>query len=114
MDVELDIYSGRENPRVALPAAEAAAFAAALAALPPAAPPGEEEPLGYRGLIVISPSPEIASARLWRGRVAIADRAGSVTWREDSGRALERRLVEAVTPSLDPALAAYLREAASR
>jgi hypothetical protein len=114
MEVELDIYSGRENPRVPLPAAAAEALASALASLPDAAAAAEPEALGYRGLVIAAPSAAIASLRIRGGRVAITDAAGAVAWREDAGRRLERRLIEAIAPSLEPALAAYLREATSR
>lgn len=55
VDVEVDIFSGRPNPRWTLSDADAALFFDRLSALPTTAARARSANLGYRGLIVSMP-----------------------------------------------------------
>jgi hypothetical protein len=54
MHVELDVFSGRPNPRWELSHAEVAELRTRLAGLPRCDQPTDEPALGYRGLILSS------------------------------------------------------------
>jgi len=105
MDVEVDLYSGRPNPRFHLGPATAAELMSRLAALPPLS--GRATPratLGYRGLRVDAGVTEstITEIVVSGGAVFVCDRAGTQRVLEDRERGLERWLVEASAGQLDP------------
>lgn len=113
MDVEVDLYSGRPNPRFRLEPAAAAELMRRLAALPPLS--GRATPrdtLGYRGLridagVTESPVTEIIVSD---GVVFIRDGGGVERLLKDVHRGLERWLVEAGTAKLDPGVVAALHQ----
>jgi hypothetical protein len=105
IEIEVDLYSGRPNPRFALSAAASAGFERRLGALPPlpADAGGIRDGLGYRGLRVTGLSGGFAKVVVSAGVVEIHDAAGGVTRRADPGRALERWLAEAGSGQLPAA-----------
>jgi hypothetical protein len=117
MDVDVDIFSGRVNPRFTLAADTAAELTHRLAALPPALgperPPGD---LGYRGLRVSRHGGDpgdtrdtITEVTVSRGEVAVRAADGSRRRLLDPGRALERWLLDIGASELDPAVLATAR-----
>jgi hypothetical protein len=88
IEVELDVFSGMPNPTWSLSGADAAIFAEKLDVLLPAAPREQENPLGYRGLVVDTGAEVV---RVHRG-IARITRGDSVVALEDPGRSLERWL----------------------
>jgi hypothetical protein len=113
MDVEVDLYSGRPNPRFRLDPAAAAELMRRLAALPPLSGPATpRETLGYRGLridagVAESPATEIVVSD---GVVIVRDRDGAERLLKDPHRGLERWLIEAGTANLDPGEVVVLRQ----
>ena len=97
IEVEVDLYSGRPNPRFALAPATAAELERRLAGLPPpdAGAAGPRDGLGYRGLRVTGRDASFAEVVVSAGVVEVRDRAGNVHRRADPGRELERWLAEA-------------------
>ncbi|KMO29930.1 hypothetical protein VQ02_28910 [Methylobacterium variabile] len=94
VDVEVDLYSGRPNPRFPLSPAAAAELERRLDALPPAAAgAATRDGLGYRGLRV-APGGRFADVFVSAGVVELRDRAGRTLSRADPGRRLERWLIE--------------------
>jgi hypothetical protein len=96
MDVEVDLYSGRPNPRFELAPDRAVELSRRLSALPPlldrSAP---AEALGYRGLRVEGgPGDPFVEVTVNRGIVVVRGSGGVEQWLQDSGRALERWLLE--------------------
>jgi len=99
IEVEIDLYSGRPNPRFTLPAS--AEFQRRLAALP-AGMCQVREGLGYRGLRVAGTGIGSNEVVVSGGCVEIRDAAGGVTHRADPGRTFERWLVEAGSGQVPP------------
>jgi len=95
VEVEVDLYSGRPNPRFNLPVA--AEFERRLTGLPPATAGTDQvrDGLGYRGLRITGAS--IGEVFVSGGVVEIRDPIGGVTRRTDPGRSLERWLVKAAS-----------------
>lgn len=91
MQVELDVFSGRVNPRWQLDADGERRLRAAEAGLPPSGHPVPEPPgLGYRGFrYVLDGVPR----RAWDGAVARPD--GTLL---DAGRTVERLLLDLLPP----------------
>jgi hypothetical protein len=113
MDVEVDLYSGRPNPRFRLEPTAAAELMRRLAALPPSSGRATlREGLGYRGLRIDAGATEspVAEIVVSDGVVLVRDRGGTERLMEDTHRRLERWLVEVGTASLDPSELAVLRE----
>ena len=113
MNVEVDLYSGRRNPRFHLEPTAAAELMRRLAALPPSS--GSTMPrqgLGYRGLRIDvgAPEPGIAEVVVSDGVVILRDRGGMERVLEDPQRELERWIVEAGVANLDPDEIAVLRQ----
>jgi len=100
VEVEVDLYSGRPNPRFNLP--DAAEFERLLTGLPPASAGTDQvrDGLGYRGLRVTGTS--IGEVFISGGVVEIRDAVGGVTRRTDPGRSLERWLVNAASGQVPP------------
>lgn len=94
-EVEVDIYSGRPNPRFVLGPTQTAEIERRIAALPPL-PAGisPRSGLGYRGVLVRG-SGTFAELVVSAGTVTIRDRFGHITQKSDPGRQLEQWLIEA-------------------
>jgi hypothetical protein len=116
VDVEVDLYSGRPNPRFRLPpemedelVRRVDALPAATGAIRPA------EGLGYRGLRVDartwSPPAEVVVSA---GTVTVRDARGDVRLLLDRDRDLERWLIDAGSTELDADLVTMLRAELSR
>ena len=109
MDVEVDLYSGRPNPRARLDPAVAAELVRRIGTLSAAGGAGApREGLGYRGLR-IEGDPSFAEIFVSGGQVLVREHAGRERRLADPGRALERWLADAVGPALDPDVAAVMR-----
>jgi hypothetical protein len=116
VDVEVDLYSGRPNPRFRLSAEAADELLRRINVLPAAAeavPPVER--LGYRGLRVhagtsSSPSEVMISG----GTVTVGNAAGEVRQLVDRDRGLERWLIDAGSGELDADLVTMLRKEVGR
>jgi hypothetical protein len=110
MRVELDLFSGRENPAWALPPEEADGVRRALDALPEvpdtALPPYDG--LGYRGFLVRDPAAG-RSLVVWRDVVVVRDSGGVRRVKADMGRSLERLLLRTARAHLEPALYEFAR-----
>lgn len=76
MEVELDLFSGRPNPRWELNAEEAATLADRLRDLPRGLRGGEPPSLGYRGFVVHNPKRELGLPALLRIYQGVSDMAG--------------------------------------
>lgn len=102
--VELDILSGLPNPTWVLTANEAESVAGQLAALRPVASRSLSGHLGYRGFIVQMKDPTPARLiRIQNGTVEVSQ--GTVTTCfGDEGRQLERWLLQAARPHVNPEL----------
>lgn len=115
--VEVDVYSGRPNPRWTLSAAAAGTLLGRLRALPAAAAAEPRDGLGYRGLIVrLDPVPEglCATIRIANGLACCMPEPGAAprdtACRRDTDRALERWLVSSAEPALEPGLLKMLTD----
>ena len=112
VEVELDIFSGRPNPAWALSPAEAAAFLARLRELPPAAPRALLGQLGYRGFIVdVSDGLQASRVHVQDGIVHTTSPGAAASAHSDTGRALERWLLDAGKLHLDDQLVAIMASA---
>ncbi|MGW0518519.1 hypothetical protein [Crossiella sp. NPDC003009] len=113
MDVEVDLYSGRPNPRFRLDPATGTELLRRLAGLDPApAPDTRPDPLGYRGLRVEpgSAGAPIAEVVIAGGAVLVRERGGRELWLVDRGRELERWLAGQAGSGLDAGVLDVLRE----
>ncbi len=113
MDVVVDLYSGRPNPRFRLEPTAAAELMHLLDALPPSSGRTTvREGLGYRGLRIDAHATEspVAEIVVSDGLVLVRDRDGAERPLEDPHRGLERWLIETGAVSLDPSEVAVLRE----
>lgn len=107
-EVELDIFSGRPNPRWALSSANALVFLERLAALPAAPPSPLAANLGYRGFVVeVFNGGGTTLLRVHGGQVQAEPPATPQAYR-DPGRALERWLLRSGETHLDTALTALV------
>lgn len=91
--VELDVFSGRPNPRWQLSQAEKTDVEEALRHLPRTEASLGEPGLGYRGLILINPTPTaglVPRIRIHGGLITL-EAEGGQTYRDIHG--LERRLL---------------------
>jgi hypothetical protein len=116
VDVEVDLYSGRPNPRFRLPPDMADELLRKVTALPAASDATLPlDRLGYRGLRVDArtwspPAQVVVSA----GTVTIRDAGGDVRQLLDRNRDLERWLIDAGSTELDSDLVVMLRAELSR
>lgn len=105
IEVELDIFSGRPNPRWTLSDAAAREFTDRLAALPAAAPETLAGNLGYRGFVVdVVDGTTTGRVQVQGGGVHVGLPDSPPAFRRDSGRALEKWLFQTGMPFLDRAL----------
>jgi hypothetical protein len=112
LEAEIDLFSGRPNPRWQMGATESAHFVSLLSQLPAVADGHLPAALGYRGIIVSSASGTVAGydrVVCYRGMV-FGQRGEAVEVFADRDRALERWLAERASPHLDPDLQAVFRE----
>jgi hypothetical protein len=113
MEVEVDLFSGRPNPRFRLTPEAASDLSRRLARLP-SAPRGARvsEGLGYRGLRLTTENLDdpFAEVVVSNGLVLVRDQHGQELALADPERSLERWLAEVGAPSLDPDVAAVLRQ----
>lgn len=99
-EVEVELYSGRPNPRFVLSAPDAAEFRRRLDALPLARDAaGPRDGLGYRGLRVTGPDAPGVEVVVSAGTVEVSS-GGGARRLADPGRQLERWLVKAAATQL--------------
>lgn len=113
MDVEVDLYSGRPNPRFRLDAAAATELLRRLSTLHPSSvPPAPPAGLGYRGLRVDvgTDHPPITRILVSGGSVLVREETGRERRLHDPGRALERWLIDLGAGVLDPGTIAVIRD----
>ncbi|MCP2259810.1 hypothetical protein LX15_003519 [Streptoalloteichus tenebrarius] len=112
MEIEVDLYSGRPNPRLPLGGEAAAELVRRLAALSSTAHGSPATGLGYRGIRIVNESDEhpFAEVVVSRGVVVVRDRQGGERRLGDPDRALESWLVDVVAAGLEPDTARYVRE----
>jgi len=91
--VEVELYSGRENPRFTLTATGTGELINRLALLSPTNELAAAEPLGYRGLRVETDAAGISEIHLFNGVITV-ERAEGAARRSDPGRELERWLID--------------------
>jgi len=105
LNVELDAFSGRPNPRWELSAEQASEYRTRFGSLGPAASPSTGgDGLGYRGFIVRANGEE---ARFYRG-IAVVNQSGRQEVFADPSRALEHWLLETARPHVDAAVMTYI------
>jgi hypothetical protein len=110
IEVEVDLYSGRPNPRFALTPDAAAELERRLSALPTLGPKGTlREGLGYRGLRITG-DPMFVEVLISAGVVETRDRQGAVIHKADHERKLERWLIEAGSAKLTQEELGILRQ----
>jgi hypothetical protein len=117
LEIELDAFSGRPNPRWELTGAQAAEFLKYLSALRPSQ--GGHftgDGLGYRGFIVRARSGRVEGydeLRLYRGTV-FAQRGDQVDTLSDPDRSLERWLLGSARGQVDEAALQYIQSEIER
>lgn len=99
-EIEIDVFSGRPNPRVPLDDAAAAQLRTALAGLVPAEPAPAADGLGYRGVRVTGALPGGDEILAHAGTLTVTGPDGRRTCFGDPGRGTERRLLRAATRRL--------------
>jgi hypothetical protein len=111
LQVELDAFSGRPNPRWELTGADAAEFAKRLRELQPLQRPADIfEGLGYRGFIIRAdrePVNGYEEVRLYRG-IVMAKRGNQQDAFNDANRALERWLFDSARGHVDEAVLQFV------
>lgn len=110
-EVMLDIFSGRPNPTWSLSPQDTRALAAMIAQLP-AAPPHEfSGRLGYRGFVVTLPEAAGGSARVTvQDGLVRYESHGANRFLADSGRQVERWLIESAGSSFPAELRAEVED----
>ncbi|WP_031068787.1 hypothetical protein [Streptomyces sp. NRRL WC-3742] len=108
MLVEVDLYSGRPNPRFVLAAAVEGELRHRIALLAPTGGTGPPEVgLGYRGL-------RTQEFLVFGGLVTVRGADGPVRWLRDPGRALERWLLDQGAGELDAEVLTTVRRELAR
>ncbi|ERN41915.1 hypothetical protein KR51_00014490 [Rubidibacter lacunae KORDI 51-2] len=103
IEVEIDLFSGRDNPRWAVDADTLNDY---LSQLRECAPSGAEPPaLGYRGLILHMPADAGGETRVFRGVVS-----NDLQCHLDDNGVLERWLLETAASTVDSELLREVRE----
>ena len=88
LEIELDVFSGRPNPRWVASPERSAAMSRALSSLPDAPDRPEPGHLGYRGFILQQPG---LRARVYRGHVTVTTNGVTRTFVDSAG--LEQQLI---------------------
>ncbi|MFD7903638.1 hypothetical protein ACFV4F_26425 [Kitasatospora sp. NPDC059722] len=116
MIVEVDLYSGRPNPRFPLEPAAAGELARRIEALAPAgAGARPRDGLGYRGLRVgTGADDDVTGIVVSGGLVTLHDPDGPPRRLRDPGRQLERWLLDQGAGNLDPEVLATVRQDLAR
>lgn len=107
--VEIDLYSGRPNPRFPLTAAQAAELLRRLGTLRTISAATAMPGLGYRGLVV-SGLAGVTELRIGSGRVARGGAGDVVAHYADPDRSLEQWLLDLAAAALPTELPTGLRE----
>jgi hypothetical protein len=117
LEVELDAFSGRPNPRWELTGTQAAEFLARLHALQPTrANQFGSEGLGYRGFVVRTTAEaanDFDEVRLYRGTVFMRHR-DRVEAYSDPQRTLERWLLDSARGHVTQSVLAYIQSELER
>ncbi len=95
MEVELDLFSGRPNPRWSLSAEQVEELARRLAELPAAEPPTAPPALGYRGLELTNPEGAAdlpRRIRIYAGVLSVTREGSTLHFRDES--LIEQWLIE--------------------
>jgi len=117
LQIELDAFSGRPNPRWELTGAQAAEFLTLLRALPPAQ--GRHltaEGLGYRGFVVSANDGQVNGyddIRVYRGTV-LSRRGDRAETFSDPERILERWLLRSARGHVDEPVLQYIQSEIGR
>jgi hypothetical protein len=116
LQVELDAFSGRPNPRWDLKDDQAAEFLKLLRGLSPAESAIQPPGLGYRGFIVRSTGEPVGAydeVRIFRGTV-VARRGARVETFGDPERVLEGMLLDTAREHVDEPVLQYIRSEIGR
>lgn len=98
VDVELDIFSGRENPKWALSDTETQRFVELLRMAPVSVPRTITNQLGYRGFIVHTAATDLVRVQ---NHVVEVSSKGQQSYLADPERTLERWLLNSGSHTLD-------------
>jgi hypothetical protein len=113
--VEVDLYSGRPNPRFRIPRSLAGELVNRLADLPSTEVPKPSVPLGYRGLRVESGQlGAVGEIRLFDGVATVRLVDGSLRQLSDPNRDTERWLIGLGAGLVDREVAIYLQSELDR
>lgn len=109
MQVELDIFSGRENPKWSLTAAQSAAVRQRLRSLQdnPSASPAIFNGLGYRGFVLTEINND-CEITVWRETVIVRQGATPLV-KVDQERKLEQFLLQTAQSHLEPELFGWVQ-----
>ena len=88
LEIELDAFSGRPNPRWIASSERSATISHALSSLPAAPARPEPDHLGYRGFILQQPG---LHARVYEGRVTVTANGTTRTFVDSAG--IEQQLI---------------------
>ena len=117
MEVELDAFSGRPNPRWELTGTRAAEFLARLHALHPTrVDRSGSEGLGYRGVVVRTTAEaanDFGEVRLYRGTVFVRHRDRVETY-SDPQSTLERWLLDSARGHVPQSVLSYIQSELER
>lgn len=113
--VEVDLYSGRPNPRFMLQPSEISEFTSRMAALPTTDDPAPSVPLGYRGLRVeTGQSGSMSEIGVFDGVVTVHEPAGTERLLSDRDRDLERWLIDLGADGLEQDEVSFVRSELGR
>jgi hypothetical protein len=100
--VELDMFSGRENPTWTLSRTDTETLLAMIETTSPSHPKPLFDGLGYRGFVVRFPVPVagVKSVRVFKGTIKL----GTTSCREDAERTIERWLLTKAKSALNQQL----------
>lgn len=99
--IEVDIFSGRPNPRMEIESAVVEDISRQVTELQSIDPTAVPEHMGYRGLLVILNGETVM--RLYDGLVFV-NQGDALAYYSDPGRNLEMNLLKQIQSELDPAL----------
>ena len=112
MNVEIDLFSGRPNPRFALAPDDVTDLVRRLTALPPTTDRAPAPVLGYRGMRIRDETGEspVTEVQVFGGTAVLHDHHGDQHLFRDPDRALERRLLDLAAPHVEPAVVGLVRQ----